>query len=392
MTASTAAAPSSVRVPRVSIAVRAWNEEAVIRRTLESVFGQSLFEELSRRGERCEVICIPNGCTDRTAKIAAAVFAEQERTHPFAGAFSCRVEDIKEAGRNNTWNAFVHDLSSREAEYLYIMDSDIVFNRTETLFNMYAALLNDPEARIASDRQIKDICFKRNKSLLDRISLNTTDMTRTIQGQITGQLYCIRAAVARRLYLPKDLGAPDDGFIKAVVCTDFFTRELNPAWIVTAQNASHIYEAYTSIAAVLNNQKRQMIGQATVHVLVEWIKSLPPEQRTNLADTLRKKEEEDPDWVKRLIDEHLRHARFFWRLFPGVLTFRFQRWRELGGLKRLSHFPAALMGFFVTLIACARAHRHLKGGLTHFWPKASRENIVKLDPGRLGAGSPRTVH
>jgi glycosyltransferase involved in cell wall biosynthesis len=121
---------------RLSIAVRAWNEERVIRRTLESVFQQSLFEELQRRHERCEVICIPNGCTDRTAEIAAAVFAEQRRSHPFAGAFSCRVAEIREAGRNNTWNAFVHELSSSEAEFLYIMDSDILFDRPETLFNM----------------------------------------------------------------------------------------------------------------------------------------------------------------------------------------------------------------------------------------------------------------
>src|SRR5207244_1567057 len=99
-------------VPRLSIAVRAWNEEAVIRRTLESVFQQSLFEELSRRGEICEVICVPNGCTDRTAGIAADVFEEQIARHPFSAAFSCRVAEIQEAGRNNTWNAFVHEISN----------------------------------------------------------------------------------------------------------------------------------------------------------------------------------------------------------------------------------------------------------------------------------------
>jgi glycosyltransferase involved in cell wall biosynthesis len=368
----------SIAPLRLSIAVRAWNEEAVIRRTLESVFEQSLFEELCRRHERCEVICIPNGCSDRTAEIARAVFAEQARLHPFAGAFTCRVEEIREAGRNNTWNAFVHDLSSREAEFLYLMDSDILFNRRGTLFNMYTALLNKPEACIASDRQIKDICFKKNKSLLDRVSLATTDMTRTIEGQITGQLYCIRADVARRLYLPKDLGAPDDGFIKAIVCTDFFRRELNPARIVTAEGASHIYEAYTSARELLNNQKRQMIGQTTVHVLIEYLKTLPLEERTDLATTLKRKDDADPDWTKQLIHEHLRRTRYFWRLFPDLLTFRFRRWRKLGGVKRLTHFPAAMAGFVVTLIACARAHHHFKRGQMHYWPKASRENIQQL--------------
>src|SRR6185503_13712962 len=143
-------AQQSVKAPRITIGVRAWNEESIIRKTLESVFQQSLFEELSRRDEFCEVICIPNGCTDRTAEIAAQVFSEQERSHPFANAFRCRVEEIKEAGRNHTWNAFVHSLSSPDAEFLCIMDSDILFNQRETLYNLYAALLNHYEAAIAS--------------------------------------------------------------------------------------------------------------------------------------------------------------------------------------------------------------------------------------------------
>ena len=379
--------------PRLSIAVRAWNEEAAIRATLDSLFQQSLFEELSKRQESCEVLCIANGCTDRTAGIAAEVFEEERQTHPFASAFTCRVAEIAEAGRNNTWNAFVHSLSHRDAQFLYLMDSDIVFNRADTLANMYAALLNHPRAAIASDRQHKDIGFKNRKSLRDRISLATSDMTRTIAGQITGQLYCIRAGVARRLYLPKDLGATDDGFIKAVVCTDFFSEELDPSRILTVENASHVYEAYRSVRDILNNQKRQMIGQTTVHVLVEHLKSLPPEQRTNLATTLKQREAADPDWLKKLINQHVSQSPFFWRLFPGVLSFRFKRWWKLSGPKKATHFPAACIGLAVTLIACARAHRHLKRGLTTlYWPKAGRASIARLKTIEThNAGNPQPV-
>jgi glycosyltransferase involved in cell wall biosynthesis len=373
---------------RLSLAVRAWNEEAVIGRTLESLLAQSLFEELSKRHERCEIICIPNGCTDRTAQIAGQVFAEQLVTHPFASAFTCQVAEIQEAGRNNTWNAFVHELSHPDAEFLYIMDSDILFNRRETLFNMYLALLNAPQACIASDHALKDICFKERKSLRDRLSLATTDMTRTIQGQMTGQLYCIRSAVARRLYLPKALGAPDDGFIKAIVCTDFFRRESNPARIITAENASHVFEAYTQWRDILNNQKRQMIGQTTVHVLVEYLKTLPVEQRTNLAATLKSLELTDPDWSTRLMEAHVRRARFFWRLFPDVLTFRFQRWAKLCGWARVTHFPAMAAGFVVAMVSCFRAHRHFKRGRMHYWPKATRENLQRLNLGELKGAEP----
>lgn len=365
---------AQTKPPRISIAVRAWNEEAVIRRTLESLFAQSLFKELGARGECCEVLCIPNGCTDRTAEIAAAVFAEQAQSHPSAGAFTASVRDMREAGRNHTWNAFVHALSAPAAEFLFLMDSDILFNRRETLFNMYRALLENADAQIASDQPIKDVSLKSQKSWRDRISLATSEMNGATQGQMTGQLYCIRAGVARRLYLPKELGI-DDGFIKAIVCTDFFSNKLNPRRIVVAEDASHVYEAYTSTGELLKNQKRQMIGQTIVHVLVEYLKTLPPPQQTNLAGTLRHQEEASPGWVGWLVAEHLQRVRFFWRLFPDAASFRFKRWWRMRGMKRLTHLPATLVGFAMTMIACAQAYQHFKRGKMHFWPKASRENI-----------------
>jgi glycosyltransferase involved in cell wall biosynthesis len=361
--------------PRISIAIRAWNEEAVICRTLESVMAQSLFAELHARGEHCEVICIPNGCTDHTAAVAEEFFVEQRQRHPFRDAFTCRVAEMAEAGRNHTWNAFVHSISDPQSDYLYLMDSDIVFNEPGTLFNMYMALQAHPDAQISTDLQIKDIALKKHKTLLERLSLATTDMTRKIQGQITGQLYCIRAQVARRLWLPKDLGAPDDGFIKEVVCSEFFTEPLNPARIITAPNASHVYEAYVSPREVLKNQKRQMIGQTTVHVLLEYVKSLPQGVRCNLASHLEQKEAADPAWLRRLVEEHLRGKRF-WQIFPNVLTFRLQRWSKLKGLKRVSHLPAALAGLGVTLLACTMAHRHFRRGQIGYWPKASRSGVT----------------
>jgi glycosyltransferase involved in cell wall biosynthesis len=377
-----------IKPPRISIAVRAWNEEAVIRRTLESLFDQSLFEELSARGERCEVLCIPNGCADRTAEIAAAVFAEQPHSNPFSGAFACSVRTIREAGRNHTWNAFVHDLSHPETEFLFLMDSDIRFNRRETLFNMYRALLQHAKASIASDQPVKDVSLKLVKSWRDRISLATSEMNGAIQGRMTGQLYCIRAEIARRLYLPKELGI-DDGFIKAIVCTDFFSKKLNPDRIVLAKDASHVYEAYTAVGDLLKNQKRQMIGQTIVQVLVEYLKRLPQQQRTNLADTLRRKEEASPDWVARLVAEHLQRVHFFWRLFPDAPSFRFKRWWRMRGMKRLTHLPATLVGFAVTLIACAQAYGHFKRGKMHFWPKPGRENLRNLATNKTSL--PQTV-
>src|SRR2546430_182198 len=203
-------------------------------------------------------------------------------------------------------------------------------------------------------------------------------MADTIPGKITAQLYCIRADVARQLYLPQHLAGLDDSFVESVVGTDFSTCRPAPSRIVTAENASHLFEAYTSVGEVLNNQERQVIGKTIAYVLIQHLAHLPREQRSDLARTLREKEQSDPRWLRRLIDEHLRNARFFWQLFPDVLSFRAKRECRSRGCKKTRHFPAAFVRLLVTWIACARAFRHLKGGRMHDWSQASRDKIPDL--------------
>jgi len=60
-------------------------------------------------------------------------------------------------------------------------------------------------------------------------------------------------------------------------------------------------------------------------------------------------------------------------------------------VKRLTHLPATLVGFAMTMIACAQAYQHFKRGQMHFWPKASRESIRNLATDKTGlAQSQRT--
>jgi len=359
----------------------AWNEADCIRQGLESLFSQSVYAKLAERGLQCEILCLPNGCTDNTAEIAREFFREAAKTHPYASTIVARVIEIPTPGRNNAWNQFIHEFSAREAQFLYLMDADILFQNPDTIYNLYAALERDPRAGVSSGRQIKEIELKEHKSIRDRISIATSEMTGTIAGRFTGQLYCMRASVARNLYVPRDLLANDDGFFKAAVCTNFFSEPLDPTRIITAPNAAHIYEAYLSPREVMNNQKRQMIGQTTVFLLVEYLKSLPLEERTHLADTLRRNEREDPDWLKKIIGRHMQKARVFWQLFPGILTFRFKRLWKMEGMGKLTHFPAAAVGFGVTMIACARAHRFLNRGEAYYWPKANRQTILEAKTG-----------
>jgi glycosyltransferase involved in cell wall biosynthesis len=368
----------------VSVAIFAWNEEDSIASTLYSLFEQTFFWELSRRNARCEVICVVNGSSDRTAEIAAGIFAEQSRQHPYRRAFQARVVNLAERGKLNAWNQFVHSLSAAEARFLLLMDADIRIHRGATLWNMLTTLEQDQEAHIAVDRPCKDIEFKRHKSLRERLSLAASELTQSAEAQLCAQLYCIRSNIARNIYLPKDLAACEDGFIKALVCTDFLLHE--EAWprrIRLAEAAAHTFEAYVAPMDIVKNQKRQLIGQTIVHVLVDdYLRCLPEAKRESMAETLRQQETADPLWLKRRIAAHLQQVRHFWRLYPGLLSQRFKRLGRLSIPQRLRCFPAAAAGSAVALLASYLAYRTLKSGCTDYWPQARRLGLKPLEPQR----------
>jgi hypothetical protein len=367
----------------LSIGIMAWNEEASIVPMLASLFGQNIFAQLAARRERCEIICLANGCTDRTVAVAGEIFARMEREHPDRSGFCARVADISSPGRNNAWNRFVHEFSAREARFLCLMDADIVFDRSETLQLVLGELERNPQLGGASDWPVKNIARKGRPSWRERLSLATSDMTDTIPGRLNGMLYCLRADLARNLYLPHDVLINDDGFFKAAICTDFFRTPLDPGKVVSVRGATHLYEPYLALRDVVNNQKRQMIGQTTVHVLVGYLQTRPEADRAQLAATLRRLDAEDPGWLKRRIDAHVAHARHFWLLFPGILGFRWRRLAQMPGGRRLTHLPAVMAGFVVTLVACWEAARFLRRGAYNYWPKVARQPIAVTAP--LGA-------
>jgi hypothetical protein len=275
----------------------------------------------------------------------------------------------------------VHSLSAAEARVLFLMDADILFHRADTLWRMLSLLDTDSRANVAVDRPRKNLTLQSRKTLRHQLSLASAEITQAAEAQLCAQLYAIRAQIVRNIYLPRDLAACEDGFIKALVCTDSLTHEVWPERIKVAEGAEHIFEAYTSPAAILRNQKRQVIGQTIVHILVDkTLNFLPVEQRHSLAETIRHKEAADPLWLKRLIRDHLLEVRHSWRLYPDLMTYRFSQLHRVCGIKRFICYAAALAAFDATLIASWRAFRLLRAGCTNYWPKAQRIGIQSAQP------------
>jgi len=363
----------------VSIAIFAWNEEAGIRSTLTSLFEQSLFGELARRGLSCEVLCVINGCSDNTPGVVQEFFDELRRSHLHRHAISARVENLKERGKLNAWNQFVHQLASPEAEYFFMMDADILIHRKETMLKMLEALENNSVPQVAVDRPCKDIEFKWHKTFRERLSLMVSRVTQSARAQLCGQLYCIRSGIARNIYLPRDLSACEDGFVKTLVCTDLLTRPALPERLCLAEQAEHTFEAYTGVKAILKNQKRQIIGQTIVHLLIDkYLMALPDGEKLRMGEFLREKDRTEPKWLKKLIQEHLEATRFFWQLYPGLLTQRFKTLKRLKGVQKITHLPAAVAGALVSVLPAWQAHSALKQGYSNYWPQAHRSGLKEL--------------
>jgi glycosyltransferase involved in cell wall biosynthesis len=371
----TSSAPAKKIVATIGILAR--NEAPRLPPLMESVFAQTLFAELARRGEAVEIVCIANACTDNTAEVATALFESAGKSHAFRGGFVTRTISVDRPGKITAWNLLVHTYSSRQSRALIIMDADIRLLHPSTLWNLYHGLERWPDANITVDQPVKDIALKPRRTLREYLSV-ATSRTQTAPGLVSGQLYCIRADVARRIHLPRDLAACEDGFIKELVATDFLRTPPNLRRIVQVPDASHVFEAYVTSGDVLRNQKRQMIGQTFVHVLLD--RHLPRVVRhpsTDVGTVLRELDRQDPEWLRRLIRRHVRDTRFFWQLFPGVLTFRLRRLANKPLWTRIVHLPTTLLGMALTLMGCALAYRALRRGLVQYWP-------VKTDGGGPG--------
>jgi len=80
----------------------AWNEENSIGPMLASLLGQSVFARLAARGEGSEIVCLANGCTDRTVAIAQGAFDRMQRENPVPGLrvllVSCGAEETLQDG------------------------------------------------------------------------------------------------------------------------------------------------------------------------------------------------------------------------------------------------------------------------------------------------------
>lgn len=300
---------------KVSVGILAYNEADCIIDTIRSLFAQSAFQ---RPYPDCtfEIIVVPNGCTDDTSAVARQALTELTASIPNT-YLRWQICKVCQAGKPNAWNCFVHDFADPTADYLILMDADIQFLETYTLDSLVQSLESDPEAQVAVDTLVKDIALKPSKSLIERLSLSVSKVSGAGSVWISGQLYCGRGALLRRIWIPAGIDV-EDGFLWKMVVTNCLTTPEIPQRVVQAAPAAHVFEAYTNIKRLLRHE-RWLIAANTINSFIFADLYMICNPRQDAGSLIRLRNEKDPYWVNRLIQANV--AQKGWWIIPMKTIF-----------------------------------------------------------------------
>jgi glycosyltransferase involved in cell wall biosynthesis len=339
---------------KISIGVLAYNEADSIATTLCSLFEQSIFQ--TANDMEIEVIVVANGCTDRTAAIAHQTLTKSIATTGNR-TVSWQVCEVAEAGKPNAWNLYVHQFSAPQADYLFLMDADIQFLEPGTLDMMIETLEQNAQAWISVDKLVKDVALKPNQNLMEKLSVAVSQVSGAKSVWICGQLYCGRANVLRKIWMPKGV-LVEDGFLWTMIVTDRFTSPEVLDRVVRADAASHVFEAYTQISSLLSHEVRQVVGNTINETVYADLRS-GDRLHNDAGATIAWRNQEDPLWLDKLMVASIRN-RGWWAVPSDLVLRRFIGITKKPLPKLLIFLPIAILAFGVDFLVCIRANHQLQ--------------------------------
>lgn len=329
---------------RLDIGIFAHNEAGSIGVTLRDLARQTVFDdpELDLR-----VLVLANGCSDGTVAECHAVLADM----PPNIAARIEVVDLPQGGKSRTANRYIHDLSRPGAEVLGFMDADIALPEPRSLAIMLGHLATHPDVEVINSRPVKDVIhYRMQVGPVARLIARGGDGLTDYRTTICGQLYLLRAPMARRIYLP--VGLPvEDGFMRAMILTDLLTRPEDLRRIVGLPEAYHVYESIQTARALLRHQTRLVIGTAINLVVFQ---RLDKEAATaEQASSYLRQIAADEDWLGRVLGQDLPKWPY------GYVPFSTLKNRFRGGRGRLRALPVAIAGGALDLVSYVLATWHM---------------------------------
>ncbi|BAU62810.1 hypothetical protein STA3757_01610 [Stanieria sp. NIES-3757] len=353
----------------ISIGILAYNEAKLIGKTIDSLLTQNIFHQYNSSTE-IEIIIVPNGCTDDTAKIAQDTLAQRINQNSITTKITWQVYEVQQPGKSNAWNVFVHQLSNAEADYLLLMDSDIQLLESTTITSMIEVLKTMPQAWVAVDKPIKDIYFKDNKNIIEQLSIQISKLSgkTKIPGQpawICGQLYCAKAKILRKLWLPNNLPT-QDAFLYTMIVTDNLKTSEVPERVILAPSASHLFEAYINPRRLLRHEKWLILGSAINQLIYQ---ELLANRAKEAGLFIKEKNQQEPLWVQGLIKKSLLQNQ--WWLIPNyIIIRRIKSLLDKSVFQALLFLPISLLSFMLDLVLSLQANCELKQrGKIGYWNK-----------------------
>jgi glycosyltransferase involved in cell wall biosynthesis len=331
---------------RVDLGLFAHNEAAGIAAMMQRLIDQDVWHHPKLD---LHVHVLANGSTDDT--VAKAQWAASD---------GFRVHDLSQAGKSQTWNRFVHDLSRRDAKFLIFCDADISFPEPDCLSRLILGLLDRPDLHVLNSQPVKDIAMTGPQTLTERLIAASAGGLDDWKTAICGQLYAMPAACARRMVLPIGL-LVEDGFLRAMVLTDRFSDRSDFSRIDGLDGLFHIYPSERTVLGLIRHQTRLVVGSAINDAVFRHLDAggfvrISPELLRAASDEA---------WLADVIRHRLPRIPYGY-VSPHFLFRRLTNApRKLLSPKRLA---LALLGFGFDAIVYVNAQiRMARGTATGFW-------------------------
>ena len=354
----------------------AWNEEGSVDLAIKSVYAQTIFSVYREGLESVKLFVLANGCTDNTVEVANRATQKYLQKCPLSYVFA-DVREFERPGKAITWNNFVHEVSDKDADYLFMMDADVVINNEETCWCLIESLENDHYAFASTATAVKDLALKKNKTILDRISLAMTEMEHNARfPHLAGGLFCGRASFLRKIWLPHGM-LNIDGFISRLAQTSFLTSEtLQFGRILAPVGATFLFEAYDRLGDLYLNHCRRYAG-SVLHVFIfNDIRKSIKGSGMSVSTLLRERYLQDDGWAIKLCSCEMASVGIKsipWR----SMLLRWSQFMLQPLKKKLYRWPLVLLGTLWQAVVLLGTYYTLKkGAIVKVWKDTKNRRLI----------------
>lgn len=333
----------------ISIGIFAHNEADNITATLNSLAQQDIFSPLTLPKSQVRVSILANGCTDDTVAIAQAYIKQVPRLR-------AQIIVIDKPGKSNAWNEFIHSPESKSVDYFLCMDSDIKFGSNNVISTLICRLSASDEAYLAVDIAQKDTLLKPHKTIIEKVSLFFSRIMRQGSSAVAGSLYCGKADQLRKIYMPDGLPV-EDGFLRAMLVTELFTKKDNNKRILVVNDVCHYFTPDASIKALLRHEERLLIGTFINSVIYGYLWQQVAASQSDAGSVVANNNRRDPGWVEGLINSY-REAHN--PLIPKHFYYKYwKRWAAFSlGVKILT-LPVIIVASLIKYFLLKKVERRL---------------------------------